>query len=79
MPWDFISASFQTLVKKSDPVSVPPKQLDAVATSIEKEKQMPIEQIALEHRLNCGAESVKSFAQINGLNGHEDMNAWCEA
>ena len=40
MPWDFVSATLEALVKKRQPISVPPEQLDTVATPIEKEKQM---------------------------------------
>jgi hypothetical protein len=71
----FVSATLEALVKKREPVSVPPEQLDAVATPIEEEKQMSVEHVAIEHGLDGCAESIEALAQIHGLDRHEHLNA----
>jgi hypothetical protein len=62
MPGDFVSATFQSLVKNRESVSVPPEYLDAVATPIEKEKHMPVEHVSIEYGLDGGAESIEPLA-----------------
>ena len=59
MPRHFVSATLKALVKKCEPVSVPPEQLDPIATPIEEEKQMSVEHVAIEHGLDGRAESIE--------------------
>jgi hypothetical protein len=74
MPRDFVRATLQALVKDREPVSVPPEQLDSVATPIQEEKQVSVEHVAVEHSLDGRAESIKSLAQVHGLDCHKHLN-----
>src|SRR5437867_2745022 len=71
MPRDFVSATLQALVKNCQPVSIPPEYLDAVATPIEKKKQMSVEHVAVEYGLDSRAEPIEAVTEIHGLDRHE--------
>src|ERR1700749_4064976 len=58
------SPALQTLGKQTQPIAVPPQQLDQIAAAAAKAEHMPGERILPEHALCLGRQTVKPLAHI---------------
>lgn len=72
-------ALLQPPIPNRQTVAVPVQNLQLVATTIDKQKQMPAERILLEHSRHDSLQSIKSLAHVRGAGGHEDARAGGDA
>ena len=61
-PWPDESSALQTLGKQTQPVAIPPQQLDQIAAAAAKAKHVTGEWILPEYRLRLRRQTIEPLA-----------------
>jgi hypothetical protein len=64
----------ESLVPDDEPVTVPPEELDPIATPVEKEEEVTRERVLSQEFPNHTLETVESFSHIRRLGAQENAH-----
>jgi len=68
------SASLQSLIKNAESVAIPEEDLDAVATTVEKQEQVSRQGILIKDRFRLTHQVIEAVAHLRGRRAEEDSN-----
>jgi hypothetical protein len=69
------SSGLKPFVPDDEPITVPPEQLDAIATPVEKEEEVTRERVLLQEFPNHALETIESFSHIRWPGAKETRTA----
>jgi hypothetical protein len=68
------SSSLKSFVPDYEPITVPPEQLDAIATPVEKEEEVTRARVLPQEFPNHALETIESFSHIRWPNAKENAH-----